>query len=205
MTEATPIVYVVDDDPDVAPAIAAALAPLNLDVRSYLSGESFLAAFDGTALGVVLLDMRMPTLSGLDVQDALRSRGFVQPVIFTTAFEDVESAVQAMRHGVMDYLLKPIEDEELRTRIKSAIQEAAATVKESLESAEARRRFERLTPREIEVLALMVEGKANKVMSIDLGVSQRTVEIHRARVMEKMEARSLADLFRLSLYLDRPN
>lgn len=205
MTEATPIVYVVDDDPDVAPAIAAALAPLNLDVRSYLSGESFLAAFDGTALGVVLLDMRMPTLSGLDVQDALRSRGFVQPVIFTTAFEDVESAVQAMRHGAMDYLLKPIEDEELRTRIKSAIQEAAATVKESLESAEARRRFERLTPREIEVLALMVEGKANKVMSIDLGVSQRTVEIHRARVMEKMEARSLADLFRLSLYLDRPN
>ncbi|QGG80022.1 response regulator [Litorivicinus lipolyticus] len=205
MPEATPIVYVVDDDPDVAPAIAAALAPLNLNVRSYLSGESFLAEYDGTALGVVLLDMRMPTMSGLDVQDALRSRGFVQPVIFTTAFEDVESAVQAMRHGAMDYLLKPIEDEELRTRIKSAIEEAATTVKESLESAEARRRFERLTPREIEVLALMVEGKANKIMSIDLGVSQRTVEIHRARVMEKMEARSLADLFRLSLYLDLPN
>ncbi len=202
MMDETPIVYIVDDDPDVGPAIVTALGPLNLTVKTYLSGQSFLDDFDGKALGVVLLDMRMPTMSGLDVQDALRDSGYAQPIIFTTAFEDVESAVQAMRHGAMDYLLKPIDDDELRARVTTAIEEARTTVKESLEAAEARRRFERLTPRETEVLALMVEGKANKVMSVDLGVSQRTVEIHRARVMEKMEARSLADLFRLSLYLE---
>lgn len=202
MTEATPIVYIVDDDPEVAPMIQMALSSLNVETRSFLSGEEFLEALNPQELACVLLDMRMPNMSGLEVQEKLRESGCVYPVIFTTAFEDVESAVHAMRHGAMDYLLKPVEPEELQARVKTAIAEARTTVKESLEAAEARRRYERLTPRESEVLALMVEGKANKVMSVDLGVSQRTVEIHRARVMEKMEARSLADLFRLSLYLD---
>ena len=202
MSESKPIVYIVDDDEIVAEQITKALSSKSVEICYFEGGESFLEAIVPTDIAVVLLDMRMPGMDGLEVQEALRAKGCVQPVIFTTAFEDVESAVTAMRHGAMDYLLKPVEESELHDRVEVAIQEARATVRQSQEADLVKQRFERLTPREAEVFALMVQGKANKVMSIELGVSQRTVEIHRARVMEKMEARSLADLFRLSLYLD---
>lgn len=201
MNPTRPIVYIVDDDPLIAPKFQGYLADLDVQVRSFSNGVDFLAAISPAEVACVLLDMRMPELSGLEVQTRLRDQGCVQPIVFTTAIEDVESAVSAMRHGALDYMLKPVEKDELIARVEAALNEAQITVEENQEAGIVRSRYERLTPREREVLALMVEGKANKVMSVDLGVSQRTVEIHRARVMEKMEARSLADLFRLSLYL----
>jgi len=202
MNQTRPIVYIVDDDPLVGPTFTEFLSKLDVTVRTFDSGIEFLQAIHPAETACVLLDMRMPDLDGLEVQQKLRDQGCVQPVVFVTAAEDVESAVSAMRQGALDYLLKPVGQAELLTRVQVALNEAQITVEENQESAIVRSRFERLTPREREVLGLMVEGKANKVMSVDLGVSQRTVEIHRARVMEKMEARSLADLFRLSLYLD---
>lgn len=202
MSESNPIVYIVDDDELVAEQMKASLTSMQVQVLYFEGGEEFLQAISPSDIAVVLLDMRMPGMDGLEVQEALRAKGCVQPVVFTTAFEDVESAVTAMRHGAMDYLLKPIETAELHDRVEVAIREARATVRQSQEAELVKQRYERLTPRESEVFALMVQGKANKVMSLELGVSQRTVEIHRSRVMEKMEARSLADLFRLSLYLD---
>lgn len=205
MNNHQPIVYIVDDDPVVGQQLSASLKGSGYQISLHLDGPDFLKVVEPSHVACVLLDMRMPEMSGLEVQEALREKGCVQPVIFTTAFEDLESAVTAMRHGAMDYLLKPVGDRELLDRVKSAIEEAQASVVQSVESERVIKRYERLTPREREVLALMIEGKANKIMSIDLGVSQRTVEIHRARVMEKMEANSLADLFRLSLYLNLIN
>lgn len=202
MNQSRPIVYIVDDDPMIAPTFAGFLSDMDVTVRSFTNGPEFLDVVHPAEVACVLLDMRMPEMSGLEVQTRLRDQGCVQPVVFTTAIEDVESAVSAMRHGALDYLLKPVEKLELLSRVDAALNEAQITIEENQEAEIVRSRYERLTPREREVLALMVEGKANKVMSVDLGVSQRTVEIHRARVMEKMEAKSLADLFRLSLYLE---
>ena len=202
MNQSRPLVYIVDDDPLIGPTFSEYLSSMDVTVRSFESGSPFLAAIHPAEVACVLLDMRMPEMSGLEVQQKLREQGCVQPIVFTTAIEDVESAVSAMRHGALDYLLKPVERDELLARVEVALNEAQITVEENQESEIVKTRFARLTPREREVLGLMVEGKANKVMSVDLGVSQRTVEIHRARVMEKMEARSLADLFRLSLYLE---
>ncbi len=202
MNQSRPIVYIVDDDPMIAPTFAGFLSDMDVTVRSFTNGPEFLDVVHPAEVACVLLDMRMPEMSGLEVQTRLRDQGCVQPVVFTTAIEDVESAVSAMRHGALDYLLKPVEKLELVSRVDAALNEAQITIEENQEAEIVRSRYERLTPREREVLALMVEGKANKVMSVDLGVSQRTVEIHRARVMEKMEAKSLADLFRLSLYLE---
>ena len=202
MNQSRPIVYIVDDDPMIAPTFAGFLSDMDVTVRSFTNGPEFLDVVHPAEVACVLLDMRMPEMNGLEVQTRLRDQGCVQPVVFTTAIEDVESAVSAMRHGALDYLLKPVEKLELLSRVDAALNEAQITIEENQEAEIVRSRYERLTPREREVLALMVEGKANKVMSVDLGVSQRTVEIHRARVMEKMEAKSLADLFRLSLYLE---
>lgn len=202
MNQSRPLVYIVDDDPIIAPSFIDFLSEMDVQTRSFSNGPEFLATIQPSEIACVLLDMRMPGMSGLEVQAKLRDQGCLQPIVFTTAIDDVGSAVSAMRHGALDYLLKPVEKGELTTRVEAALTEAQITIEESQEATIVRGRYERLTPREREVLALMVEGKANKVMSVDLGVSQRTVEIHRARVMEKMEAKSLAELFRLSLYLE---
>ncbi|MGB0966051.1 MAG: response regulator transcription factor [Litorivicinus sp.] len=202
MNQSRPLVYIVDDDPIIAPNFIDFLSEMDVQTRSFSNGPEFLHTIQPAEIACVLLDMRMPEMSGLEVQAKLRDQGCLQPVVFTTSIDDVGSAVSAMRHGALDYLLKPVEKSELITRVEAALTEAQITIEENQEATIVRGRYDRLTPREREVLALMVEGKANKVMSVDLGVSQRTVEIHRARVMEKMEAKSLAELFRLSLYLE---
>jgi len=202
MNQSRPLVYIVDDDPIIAPNFIDFLSEMDVQTRSFSNGPEFLNTIQPAEIACVLLDMRMPEMSGLEVQAKLRDQGCLQPVVFTTSIDDVGSAVSAMRHGALDYLLKPVEKSELITRVEAALTEAQITIEENQEATIVRGRYDRLTPREREVLALMVEGKANKVMSVDLGVSQRTVEIHRARVMEKMEAKSLAELFRLSLYLE---
>lgn len=202
MNQTQQIVYVVDDDEIVLAQLSENLAELDVEVRAFSGGSEFLKVVQPDELCCVVLDIRMPEMDGIEVQDAFQNQGCNQPIIFVTALDDVENAVRAMRAGAFHYLLKPINPIEIRETVTKALEEANQVVVSHTAATIAQQRYDRLTPRERDVIALLVEGKANKVMGLELGVSQRTVEIHRARVMEKMEASSLADLFRMSLYLE---
>lgn len=202
MNQTQQIVYVVDDDESVSAQLCEYLTGLNVEVRVFSNGPDFLNTVKPDDSCCLLLDMRMPDMDGIEVQHAFHDKGCNQPVIFVTAIDDVENAVRAMRAGAFHYLLKPINPDELQETVNKALSEVKPIVVAHAEAETAQQRYARLTPRERDVIALLVEGKANKVMGLELGVSQRTVEIHRARVMEKMEANSLADLFRMSLYLE---
>ena len=143
----------------------------------------------------------MPGMSGLELQQLLNMRGAILPVIFVSGHGDIPMAVEAMQHGAFDFLPKPFRDQDLIDRVQRALEKDKANRAQLRERDRIRERFESLTPREREVLSLVTSGKANKVMAADLGVSQRTVEIHRARVMEKMGAASLAQLVRMVMDL----
>ena len=149
--------------------------------------------------GCILLDVRMPGMSGLDLQNELVKAGTAPPIIFITGHGDVPMAVHALRAGAVDFIQKPFSDQELLDRIQQAIAQQRRQQSEALKKRAVRERIASLTPREQEVMALVVAGKPNKVIAYELGVSQRTVEIHRARVMEKMQARSLADLVKMHM------
>jgi two-component system, LuxR family, response regulator FixJ len=202
MNQTQQIVYVVDDDEIVLAQLSENLAELDVEVRAFSGGPEFLKVVQPDELCCVVLDIRMPEMDGIEVQEAFNDQGCNQPIIFVTALDDVENAVRAMRAGAFHYLLKPINPFEIRETVTKALEEANQVVVSHTAATIAQQRYDRLTPRERDVIALLVEGKANKVMGLELGVSQRTVEIHRARVMEKMEASSLADLFRMSLNLE---
>ncbi len=195
----TPKVLVVDDDAGVRNAMRVLLKSVGLDSASYGSAQEFLAAYDSAQPGCLLLDIRMPGMSGLELQQQLNLRGAVIPVIFMTGHGDIPMAVEAMQHGAFDFLQKPFRDQDLIDRIQKAIAKDADLRKSLGEHERIRRRLESLTPREREVLDLMTQGKQNKAIAQALDVSPRTVEIHRARVMEKMNAHSVAELVRMML------
>jgi FixJ family two-component response regulator len=165
------------------------------------SAREFLEKYNATQPGCLVLDVRMPEMSGLELQEHLNRQGAVIPVIFITGHGDVPMAVEAMQAGAFDFLQKPFRDQDLIDRIQKALEKDQANRAVLAERALIRERLESLTPREHEVLAMVSSGKPNKVMAADLGVSQRTVEIHRARVMEKMGASSLAQLVRMVMDL----
>ena len=192
-----PIVFVVDDDESVRTSIRFLLKSVGLDNQAFASATEFLAAYDPAQPGCLVLDVRMPGMSGLELQDQLNLRGATLPVIFITGHGDIPMAVEAMQHGAHDFLQKPFRDQDLIHRIQQALAKDAKTRAALEEHDRIRSRLETLTPREREVLALMTQGKPNKIMAHELGVSQRTVEIHRARVMEKSGAVSLAQLVRM--------
>jgi FixJ family two-component response regulator len=195
--EQLPTVYVVDDDEAVRGALKMLLKTLGLPALSYGSAQEFLAAFDPQRPGCLVLDIRMPGMSGLELQQELNTRGALLPVIFITGHGDVPMAVEAMQRGAMDFLQKPFRDQDLIDRIHKGLEKDRAG-RELLGNRERiRARLTELTPREREVLTLVTQGKANKVIAADLQLSQRTVEIHRAHVMEKMGANSLAHLVRM--------
>ncbi len=192
-----PTVFVVDDDESVRGSLRFLLRSAGLESRAFGSAPEFLAAYDPAQPGCLVLDVRMPGMSGLELQQELILRGAVIPVIFITGHGDIPMAVEAMQHGAHDFLQKPFRDEDLIERVRRALAKDAKA-RASLEEHNAiRARLDSLTPREREVLALMARGKPNKIMAHELGVSQRTVEIHRARVMEKSGASSLAELVRM--------
>jgi FixJ family two-component response regulator len=151
-----------------------------------------------------VLDVRMPGMSGLELQQLLNLRGAIIPVIFITGHGDIPMAVEAMQHGAFDFLQKPFRDQDLLDRVQRALEKDRGNRALLREKNRIQERRDSLTPREREILDLMTRGKPNKVMAADLGVSQRTVEIHRARVMEKMGASSLAQLVRMVMDLDSP-
>jgi two-component system response regulator FixJ len=189
-----PIVMVVDDDSGVRNAMRALLKSVGLESAQYPSAQEFLAAYQLEQPGCLVLDIRMPGMSGLELQQQLNLRGAVIPVIFMTGHGDIPMAVEAMQHGAFDFLQKPFRDQDLLDRIQKALVKDGQLRQSLGEHTRIRERLESLTPREREVLDLLVQGKQNKAVAQDLGVSPRTVEIHRARVMEKMAVQSVAEL-----------
>lgn len=196
-----PTIYVVDDDDSMRQAIALLLRTVGYTPIAFARPSDFLAKYDPNLHSCLVLDIRMPQMSGLEVQQQLNQSGAILPVIFITGHGDIPMAVQAMKDGAFDFLTKPFRDQDLLDRINSALKQDAENRAAIEKHADLRRRAESLTPREREVLELIVEGKANKVVAIDLGLSERTVEIHRANVMEKMGARSVAHLVKMHLTL----
>lgn len=195
-------VLIVDDDDAVRSSLRLLLKSVGLPAIAYASATDFLSAWQPEQPGCLVLDVRMPGMSGLELQHELNRRGAIIPVIFITGHADIPMAVEAIQHGAFDFLQKPFRDQDLIDRVQRALTTDAQQRRELAKREVIRERFDSLTPREREVLTLVTRGKANKVMAGDLGVSQRTVEIHRARVMEKMGAASLAQLVRMMLDLE---
>ena len=192
-------VYIVDDDQAIRHAMELLMRSVGLDYEIFHSGDNFLASYNSSCAGCLVLDIRMPGLGGLELQDKLLEMGSTLPIIFITGHGDVPMAVEAMQKGAVDFIQKPFRDQELLDRIGEALKTDRERRSEREKKAEVLERVGKLTNREREVLDLVVTGKPNKVIAYELGVSQRTVEIHRARVMEKMQARSLADLVKMHL------
>jgi FixJ family two-component response regulator len=202
MQQQAPTVFVVDDDEGVRNSLRFLLKSVGLGTRVLGSASEFLDTYKPSQPGCLVLDVRMPGMSGLELQQQLNLRGAVIPVIFITGHGDIPMAVEAMQQGAFDFLQKPFRDQDLIDRIQRALERDARSRAALDQHARIRERLDSLTPREREVLALMTRGKPNKIMAAELGVSQRTVEIHRARVMEKSGAASLAQLVRMVMDLE---
>ena len=202
MKDLSPVVFIVDDDEGVRTSLRLLLKSIGLAPNALSSAREFLDNYDLEQPGCLVLDVRMPEMSGLELQEHLNRRGAVIPIIFITGHGDVSMAVEAMQAGAFDFLQKPFRDQDLIDRIQRALEKDRNTRAALAEYSVIRERLESLTPREREVLALVNSGKSNKVIASELDLSQRTVEIHRARVMEKMEASSIAQLVRMVMNLD---
>lgn len=198
-----PTVFVVDDDEPVRDAISMLLDTVEVTHETYPSAQEFLDAYDPTRSGCLVLDIRMPGMSGLELQHKLAEMNAPIPIVFITGHGDVPMAVEAMKRGAVDFIRKPFRDQELLDRINEALTLEAGQRAELADLERVRSVVDSLTPREREVFQRVADGQANKVVAIDLGISERTVEIHRSQVMQKTGARSLADLVRMKLTLER--
>lgn len=198
-----PLVHVVDDDASLRDSLALLLESAGFRVRTYGSAISFLETPQVRGVSCVLTDVQMPELNGLELQRRMSAMGIGLPVIVMTGHGDVPIAVQALKAGARDFLEKPFEDEELLSAVKGAIAASKQSRDEAAAVADTVARLAALTPREREVLERLVAGQPNKTIAYDLGSSPRTVEVHRARVMEKMGARSFAELVRMTIAVDR--
>lgn len=195
-------VYIVDDEEAVRDSIGMLLETVDLQHRPFSDPASFLAAWQPDWKGCLVLDIRMPGMSGLELQEKLLAIGSSLPIIFITGHGDIPMAVEAMRRGAIDFIRKPFRDQELLDRINQALTKEEAQRDRAQQMSRARTLLASLTPREAEVFERVTSGQANKVIAIDLGISERTVEIHRSQVMHKTQSRSIADLVRLKLALE---
>jgi len=200
-TKRKPVIYIVDDDDGMRRALTVLMSTVGYQPAAFARPAEFLAKYDPNQASCLVLDVRMPEMSGLEVQQQLNRNGAMLPVILITGHGDIPMAVQAMKDGAFDFLQKPFRDQDLLDRINAALKQDAQNRESVDRLADLRQRSASLTPREREVLEHVVDGKANKVIAIDLGLSERTVEIHRANVMEKMGARSVAHLVKMHLTL----
>jgi two-component system response regulator FixJ len=194
-----PTVFVVDDDQAMRTSLQWLIESTGMQVRTFESADAFLAAYYPGRSGCLLLDVRMPGMSGLELQGYLAREGYRLPVIMITGHGDVPMAVKAMKAGAVDFIEKPFHDEDLLRSIRNALDLDQRRRANQSARAEIATRLAELTPREHEVLAMVTDGKSNKEMAAALGVTPKTVEAHRARVMEKMRAESLAELVRMAL------
>jgi two-component system response regulator FixJ len=196
------LVHIIDDDDAVRDSLALLLGTADLEVQTYASAVTFLAAAPQHASGCILTDVRMPDMDGLTLLRRLGEAGIRLPVIVMTGHGDVPIAVEALKAGAVDFLEKPFDDERLIAAIRNALDISRAVLSQAAANADTIARMGSLTPRERQVLDLLVAGKPNKVIAFDLGASPRTVEVHRARVMEKMGVRSLAELVRIVIAVE---
>ena len=192
------LVSVVDDDPSVRRSLARLVKGAGYRVEAFASAQEFLARPPDEGPACLLLDVRMPGLTGLDLQETLAIATHWTSIIFITGYRDVRASVKAMKAGAVDFLTKPVDDQELLGAIERAVARASAARREEDRITEIRDRIKTLTPREAEVFALVVTGMLNKQIAFDLGVSEKMVKVHRGRVMEKMRAGSIAELVRLA-------
>ncbi len=198
MNDISPIVFMVDDDPDVLKSLARVLRSAGLAVTTFSSPSEFLEQHDPRAAGCLVLDVAMPGLNGLELQQALTAKGSAIPTIFLTGRGDIPMSVQAMKGGAVDFLTKPIHDEDLLKAVHAALEKNRIERQSRAELDEIQQRLATLTPREREVLTHVVSGQLNKQIANDLGTVEKTIKVHRARVMEKMKVNSVAELVRLT-------
>jgi FixJ family two-component response regulator len=194
LSDTSPTVYVVDDDVSIRESLSSLIRAEGLAVEVFASPLEFLSLERLKDFSCVVLDVRMPGLDGLSLQDELARRGWEVPIIFITGHGDVPDAVRAMKAGAIDFLKKPFEDFALLGAITSALSRVSSEFNMKLETAELQARHDQLTPREKEVLMLAIQGKPNKIIALELGISERTIKVHRHNVMNKMRFRSLPEL-----------
>ena len=192
-------VHIIDDDQALRESLAFLLRTHQLEVRSFDSAKTFLDALPDASLGCVITDIRMPGMSGVDLLRRLKELKIGVPVIVITGHGDVPLAVEAMKIGAADFFEKPFNDDQLVASVRAALQQRQDQTKRGAERTEIEHRISKLSAREKDVLAGLIEGRANKQIAFDLGISPRTVEIYRANLMNKMQADSLSDLVRMAL------
>jgi len=195
-------VFLVDDEPGMLKALTRLLEAEGFTVRAFTSAKTFLESYHAEALGCVVLDVAMPELDGLELQQRLTQSGVLLPIVFLTGHGDIPMSVRAVKAGALDFLTKPVKDADLLRAVRVALQRAAEQRELIRETALLRQRYSGLTPREREVMAHVVAGELNKQVADALGIGEHTVKVHRSRIMEKMGVPSLADLVRAAERLD---
>jgi RNA polymerase sigma factor (sigma-70 family) len=192
-----PVVFVVDDDPSVRSSLKFLISTVGLQVESFSSAETFLHKKPPDAPSCLVLDVRLPGLSGLDFQRELAARNIRIPIVFVTGHGDIPMSVRAMKAGAVEFLTKPFRDQDLLDAVRVALERDRARREQEKEVTELQQRFESLTPREQKVISMVASGMLNKQIAGQLGTAENTVKVHRSRAMEKMNAQSLPDLVRM--------
>ena len=198
MNDASQMVFLIDDEPSVLKALARVIGATGFRTASFSSPQSFLEQYEPAARGCIVLDVSMPGFTGLELQQALIEKNCSLPIVFLTARGDIPTSVRAMKHGAVDFLTKPVDDNDLIAAVDRALAREATDHVRRAQITELQMRFSTLTSREQEVLGHVIAGRLNKQIAAVLGTTEKTVKVHRARVMDKMQAQSLAELVRLS-------
>jgi len=192
-------VFIVDDDEGVREGLGLLLETIDQPYRLFSSAVEFMDAYDASWSGCLILDIRMPRMSGLDMQEQLNQRGSLLPIIFITGHGDIPMAVEAMRRGALDFIRKPFREQDLLDRINEALDRNEGKRKAMVDRRDMLQRLSSLSEREREVFDRVAAGDMNKVIGFDLGISERTIEVHRSNIMKKLKARTLADLVRINI------